>query len=118
VAAKRGFSGKAVKLAFRAVKSVNPGMIPMSIDALLDDFCAQMQPFWEAAQNSVQTTRVYFNANGDAIANALLSITDERAKNSTQRVLRGAYSKLRGQAVKHITASMSGLADLIEKHAS
>jgi hypothetical protein len=118
VADKRGFSGKAVKLAFRAVKGVSPGMIPMSIDALLDDFCVQVQPFWESAQNSGQTTRVYFNANSSAIANALLSITDGRAKRSHQRVLRSAYSKLRGQAVKHISDSMTRLADLVERHAS
>ena len=118
VADKRGFSGKAVKLAFRAVKGVSPGMILMSIDALLDDFCDQVQPFWEAAEATDQTTRAYFNANADAIANALLGITDGRAQRSSQRVLRSAYSRLRGSAVKHITDSMTRLADLVEHHAS
>jgi len=115
---KRGFSGKAVKLAFRAVKGVSPGMIPMSIDALLDDFCTQIQPFWEQAQASGSSTRAYFQSNGDAVAQALLQITDQRAQRSTQRVLKSAYSKLRGQAVKHITESMPRLADLVERHAS
>ena len=118
VADKRGFSGKAVKLAFRAVKGVSPGMIPMSIDALLDDFCTQVQPFWEAAQASGGTTRAYFQSNSSAIASALLSITDARAERSTQRVLKGAYGKLRGQAVKHITEAMPRLADLVERHGS
>ena len=118
VADKRGFSGKAVKLAFRAVKGVSPGMIPMSIDALLDDFCAQVQPFWESAQASGSGTRAHFESNGAAIASALLSITDARADKSTQRVLKSAYSKLRGQAVKHITEAMPRLADLVERHGS
>jgi len=118
VADKRGFSGKAVKLAFRAVKGVSPGMIPMSIDALLDDFCAQVQPFWESAQSSGSGTRAHFQSNASAIASALLSITDARADKSTQRVLKGAYSKLRGQAVKHITEAMPRLADLVERHGS
>ncbi len=115
---KRGFSGKAVKLAFRAVKGVSPGMIPMSIDALLDDFCAQVQPFWENAQRSDSDTRAYFQEHSSAIAEALLQITDARAQRSTQRVLKSAYSKLRGQAVKHITESIPRLADMVEKHAS
>jgi len=115
---KRGFSGKAVKLAFRAVKGVSPGMIPMSIDALLDDFCAQIQPFWEGSQTAGKGTRSYFHANSDAIAQALLHITDARAQRSSQRVLKSAYSKLRNQAVKHITESMPRLADLVERHAS
>ena len=118
VADKRGFSGKAVKLAFRAVKGVSPGMIPMSIDALLDDFCVQVQPFWEEAQTKGVSARAHFQAQSGAIAAALLSITDARAERSTQRVLKSAYSKLRGQAVKHITDAMPRLADLVERHAS
>ena len=118
VADKRGFSGKAVKLGFRAVKGVSPGMIPMSIDALLDDFCVQVQPFWEEAQSKGVSARAHFQAQSSAIAAALLSITDARAERSTQRVLKSAYSKLRGQAVKHITEVMPRLADLVERHAS
>lgn len=118
VADKRGFSGKAVKLAFRAVKGVSPGMIPMSIDALLDDFCLQVQPFWEDAQSKGLSARAHFQAQSSAIAAALLSITDARAERSTQRVLKSAYGKLRGQAVKHITEAMPRLADLVERHAS
>ena len=115
---KRGFSGKAVKLAFRAVKGVSPGMIPMSIDALLDDFCVAMQPIWEECQASGQAARPFFQSRADAVANALLAITDARAERSTQRVLKSTYSKLRGQAVKHISESMPRLADLIERHGS
>ena len=118
VADKRGFSGKAVKLGFRAVKGVSPGMIPMSIDALLDDFCVQVQPFWEEAQAKGLGARAHFQAQSNAIASALLSITDARAERSTQRVLKSAYGKLRGQAVKHITEAMPRLADLVERHAS
>ena len=118
VADKRGFSGKAVKLAFRAVKGVSPGMIPMSIDALLDDFCLQVQPFWEDAQSKGLSAHAHFQAQSSAIAAALLSITDARAERSTQRVLKSAYGKLRGQAVKHITEAMPRLADLVERHAS
>ena len=115
---KSGFSGKAVKIAFKAVKGVSPGMIPMSIDALLDDFCVAMQPIWEECQASGQATRPYFQSRSGDVANALLGITDARAERSTQRILKSTYGKLRGQAVKHIEESMPRLADLIEKHAS
>jgi hypothetical protein len=118
VSEKRGFSGKAVKLAFRAVKGVTPQMIPMSIDALIDDFAEQIQPFWAECETSGSDARSFFTARSSKVAEALLSITDERAQRSSQRVLKGAYSKLRGQAVQHITASMPRLADLIERHAS
>ena len=118
VADKRGFSGKAVKLAFRAVKGVSPGMIPMSIDALLDEFCVAIQPIWEECQASGQAARPFFQSRAQHVSDALLSITDSRAEKSTQRVLKSTYSKLRGQAVKHISESMPRLADLVEKHGS
>ncbi len=118
VADKRGLSGQAVKLAFKAVKGVSPGMISKSIDALLDDFCVQIQPFWADAQARGVPARTHFQGQASAIAAALLSITDARAERSTQRVLKSAYGKLRGQAVKHITEAMPRLADLVERHAS
>jgi hypothetical protein len=118
VSDKRGLKGMAVKAAFKAVKGVRPGTIPMSIDALLDDFATQIDPFWVQCQESGTAPRSFFKSNGDAIANALLKITDDRAAKSTQRVLKGAYSKLRGQAITHITLSMPRLADLVAKHAS
>ena len=71
VAGKRGFSGKAVKLAFRAVKGVSPGMIPMSIDALLDDFCDAVDPFWAECQSSGGAPRPFFGQRAAAVANAL-----------------------------------------------
>jgi len=118
VADKRGIKGLAVKAAFKAVKGVRPGMIPMSVDALLDDFATQIDPFWDACQSQSSAPRSYFQQNGNTIANALLKITDDRAQKSTQRVLKGAYSKLRGQAVTHITQAMPRLADLVARHAS
>ena len=118
VADKRGIKGMAVKAAFKAVKGVRPGMIPMSVDALIDDFATQIDTFWTECQAGGSQPRSYFQQNGDAIANALLKITDDRAQKSTQRVLKGAYSKLRGQAIVHITQAMPRLADLVARHAS
>lgn len=117
VSDKRGIKGVAVKAAFKAVKGVSPGMIPMSVDALLDDFATQIDPFWADCQAQGAAPRQFFQSNGNAIANALLTITDQRAQRSTQRVLKGAYSKLRGQAVTHITQAMPRLADLVARHA-
>jgi hypothetical protein len=117
VSGKRGIKGVAVKAAFKAVKGVRPGMIPMSVDALLDDFAVQIDPYWDRCQSAGTPPRQFFQSNGSAIANALLQITDQRAQRSTQRILKGAYSKLRGQAVVHITAAMPRLADLVARHA-
>ena len=118
VASKRGVSGLAIKAAFKVVKGFQPGMIPMSLNHLLDDFSAQLDPFWQECQSEGAQPREFFSRRKNDVANALLSITDGRASKSRHRSLVKAYNKLRPQAISHIGSAMPRLADLIQKHAS
>ena len=115
---KGGLSGMAIKAAYATVKGLKPGMIQMSMDALLDDFSAKVDPFWAKCQEEKAQPRAFFSGRKSEIANALLGITDDRARKSQHKVLKGAYEKLRPQAIDHIGAAMPRLADLIAKHAS
>ncbi len=117
VASKKGLTGMAVKAAFATVKKVRPGIIPMALDSLLDDFALQVDPFYEAWKASGQgTLEEWFVARATEIANALLSITDERARHAKHRAIKGAYNKLRPQAVQHTAAAMPRVAWLVQKH--
>ena len=118
VASKGGLRGRLVKGAFKTVKSFKPGIIPMSLNALLDDFAAKVDPFWLDCQKSQQNPRAYFDRRKSEVANALLEITDARAKVSQHRVLVKAYNTLRGTAVDHIGAAMPRFSQLLVKHAS
>ena len=115
---KSGLSGAGIKLGYRTVKGLRPGMIPMALDGLLDDFSGKVDPHWAKCQEEGANPRAYFTKNKVVIANALLEITDDRARKTPHKVLKGAYEKLRPQAVDHIGAAMPRLADLIAKHAS
>lgn len=118
VAEKRGLSGAAIKAAFRTVKSFKPGMIADSMDALLDDFTAQLDPFWKECQAGGHNPRTFFGGRKHDVANALLKITDDRAAKSRHKTLVRAYKGLRGKAVDHIGSAMPRFADLLVKHAS
>jgi hypothetical protein len=113
VASKGGLSGVAIKGGFKTVKAMRPGMIPMAMNHLLDDFAAQIDPIWASCGGSKSA----FIARKADIANALLSITDERGRKSDQKVLVKVYTKLRPTAVQHIGDAVPRLADLIAKHA-
>ena len=119
VAGKSGLSGKFVKVAFRGVKSVRPGFVPHAIDDLLNDFVRQIEPFYEEWKSSgdSRSCRDYFVARAVDVAEALLAITDGRAKNSQNRGLVKAYSKLRPKGREHVVAAMPRVGDLIQKHA-
>lgn len=117
VADKGGLTGLAVKGAYKSVKSLKPGMVRASMDALLNDFSKQLDPFWQDCQKAGAAPRTFFVQRKTEVANALLSITDQRANNSKHRVLVKAYKSLRGRAIDHIGSAMPRFADLVAKHA-
>ncbi len=118
VADKRGLSGVAVKGAFKVVRGLKPGFIPDTIDALLDDFVKQVEPFFDSWKaKGTGTLAQHFVANGPAVADSLLFITDERARKSPHKTLVKTYGKLRPKGKEHVVASMPRVGALIEKHA-
>jgi len=118
VASKRGLSGMGIKTAFKAVKGLRPGMIPMAMNHLLDDFAKQIDPLWQECQSSGEAPRAFFSSRKGEIANALLSITDARRDRADNRVMVRAYNGLRPKAVAYIGDAAPRLGDLIAKHAS
>jgi hypothetical protein len=116
VASKGGLTGLAVKGAFAMVKAIKPGMIREAIDGLLDDFVNRLEPFYQAQQTSGRSVSDYFTSRAGEVADALLSITDERATRSKNATLKKAYEKLRPQGKKHVEEAMPRLGRLIERH--
>ena len=117
VADKKGVTGLAVKGAFKIVKGFRPGIIPMAMDGMLDDFSKQVDPFWLDCQSTGANPRSFFVQQKSQIANALLAITDGRASTSPNKTLVKAYNKLRPKAIEHIGMAMPRFADLVAKHA-
>jgi len=117
VASKRGMTGLAVKGAFKVVRGIKPGFIGQALDHLLDDFTARVDPFHAAWVSSGSgTCEQYFIAHKAEIAEALLGVTDERAKRAKNRALVKTYQKLRPQGVQHVTEAMPRVGALVAKH--
>jgi hypothetical protein len=116
VASKRGVSGLAIKAAFRTVKAFKAGIIPGSVNALLDDFVAAMEPFYTESQASGGGIQPLINRDGPRIAEALLGITDQRAARSKHRTLVGAYKKLRPKGKEQVVAAMPRVGAMLQRH--
>ena len=82
VKSKRGLAGAGVKAAFAVVKAIKPGIITYSINGLLDDFVAAIQPYYEGYQRegSEGTMESYLTPRAQEVAESLLNITDQRAE--------------------------------------
>jgi hypothetical protein len=116
VRAKSGIGGLAVKAGYKIVKKLKPGVIPETVDGLLDDFVAQLEPFFADSQAQDGHIEPYFRGRDQEIANALLQITDRRAQRTRHKTLKKAYDKLRSTGVKHTAAAVPGIARLIAKN--
>ncbi len=112
---KGGLSGLAIKAGYATVKGVKPGFIAEVVDKLLPEFSAKLLPVWDEGKKDGKAAS-HFVANKGRVAEALLSITDAKAKYAKSAVVRGTYEKLRGSAKKNVEEAAPRLARLLEKY--
>ena len=117
VADKGGLSGLAVKAGYRAIQGIKPGFVRQVVTDLLPDFAKALDPIYQEAKTSGHTVKEHFASHTTQVADALLTITDEKAKRSKSGMVKGTYEKLRGSAKKNVEAAVPRLAGMIEKHA-
>lgn len=116
VADKGGFSGLAIKTAYKLVKSFKPGFIPETVDGLLDDFAKQLQPLLDEAGAKNEPVGGFLTREKGRAAEALLAITDARAQRSNLAGIKVAYERLRPTAKKHVEEAMPRVGAMIEKN--
>ena len=118
VKAKKGFTGIAVKGAFKLVVALKPSILEESVDSLLDDFVGKLQPFYEQFQQGGESGTLSALMGGQAsnVAEALLSITDARAQRASNKTLVKAYNSLRPKGKVHVEAAAPGIGRVLDKH--
>src|SRR5579884_2521664 len=82
VADKGGLTGLAIKAGYKTVQGIKPGFVRHVVSDLLPEFAQALEPIFQEAKNNGQPVRAHFTSNSARVADALLSITDEKAKRS------------------------------------
>src|SRR5579884_2961883 len=118
VADKGGLAGFAIKAGYKTVQGIKPGFVRQVVTDLLPEFAHALDPIYQEARANGGGVRRHFDENAGRVADALLSITDEKAKRAKSGMVKGTYEKLRGTAKKNVEAAVPRLAAMIEKHAS
>ena len=113
---KGGISGLAIKAGYGAVKGIKPGFVEHTVEDLLPAFAKALDPIYTDAKSQNKAVSDFFNSNSSRVADALLSITDERAARARSAVAKSAYDKLRGSAKKNVEQAVPRLGRLIEKY--
>jgi hypothetical protein len=113
---KGGISGLAIKAGYKAIKGVKPGFVRNVVTDLLPEFARVLDPMFQEATSGGKAVSDVFSSRSGEVAEALLGLTDEKAKHSKNSLVRGTYDKLRGTAKKNVEAAAPRLGKLIEKH--
>jgi hypothetical protein len=118
LAEKSGITATAVKLAYKTVNSFMPGHVKQMVASLLPQMVDKLEPYWsEFNASGGSDFGDYLTKRGDEVSFALLSVTDARAAASERPVIVRAYGTVRGGAVKHISAALPQVGDLVLKYA-
>jgi hypothetical protein len=118
VAGKSGISGAAVKLAYKTARTFAKGYLQSTVESLLPDLVTQLEPYWaDFSASGAAGFGDYLAKRSDEVSEALLSVTDARAKISQRPVIIRAYGTVRGGAAKNIAAALPNVGALVEKYA-
>ncbi|HYO96239.1 MAG TPA: hypothetical protein VER33_17090 [Polyangiaceae bacterium] len=118
VADKSGLTGMAIKGAYKLVQSVRPGFLRQVVEHLVDDFLTALDPIYQEAAAQKRPAGAYVVEQKSRVADALLAVTDAKAKRAESATVRGAYEKLRPIAKKQVEAAAPRLGNLVERHAA
>lgn len=118
VDAKSGLSGIAIKAAFKTVSKLKPGLVPDVIDSLLERFVEQLEPFYKewVDGGKRESFEVFMTTRKSRVANALLAVTDNRARQVANPTLKKSYEALRPQGEKHVEAAVPAMARTLGRH--
>ncbi len=119
VKSKGGLGGVAIRGAYATVKAVKKGFVVSVVEALLDDWVTQLEPYYDKWRTAAGPTFAdYVTARSEDVAEDLLRVTDERAATTKHGTARKAYQKMRPSAKKHVSAAVPKLGQLLERHLS
>jgi len=117
VKSKGGLGGVAIRGAYATIKAIKRGFVPDVVDALLNDWVGQLEPYYDRWRNGGGPTfSDYVTARSEDVAEDLLKVTDERAARTKHTTARKAYERMRNGAKKHVAAAVPRLGKLLERH--
>jgi len=118
VRSKRGISGLALKAGYKVFKKFKPGIMHEAVDRLLDEFSEAVDPFYQEHLEDGGKGSIgrIMNPRRGEVAEALLAITDSRARGFESGLIRKTYQKLRPTAVRHTEDAVPGVSRLIDRY--
>ncbi len=116
VESKSGLSGLAIKAGFKTVVAFKKTVIHDSCNALIDEFVDVLEDYYAShLTKEGEDLKDAMVRDADQVAETLLKVTDDRAKKNSNKILVGAYNKLRPMGKSQVIAAMPRLANMLKE---
>lgn len=119
VRTKKGFSGIALKNAYKMLEHLKPDAPELATHLLLDDFAGQIEPYlneFATEKHSLSNLPMFLTNKAHLIAEDLLQITDRKVHTSPSQIAAKIYRSLRPKAKEEVAAAVPALAIVIHKY--
>lgn len=113
VKGKGGISGAAIKTAYAAANKLDGSLVRRAVSRMLPEFLTQLDPFWDGRGANPFGTQLA--DDGDRAAEALLTVTDERAANPKHAAVAKIYGMVRARAKDHVRAALPRVGEALER---
>jgi hypothetical protein len=120
VKSKTGLSAMVIKGGYGVVKAFKPRFVQEVVNSMLDQWVDKLEPHWTGwqAKKDGKPFPDYLAARGPEVAEALLSVTDARAKSAKSGAVKKMYEKMRPSAKKHVEEALPRLGRMVEREAA
>lgn len=118
VKSTKGFTGIAVKGAYKSVKMIKRGFVRGVVDALLDEWIEKLAGFEaeHADKRLSEPLSAFLKQERVRVSEALIEVTDARAETTKHKTAAKFYHRLRPSALAHVEQSVPDLAGLVDKY--
>lgn len=118
VDSKSGLGGLALKGAYKVARASSRDFVPDTVERLLPEFAAKLEPIVDEHRRSSPGVplEVYFTSRAGDVADALLSLTDEKARRTSAAAIRSTYEKMRPAARRHVEEAAPRIGGLLARH--
>lgn len=114
---KKGLGGMLFKTLYKGINAIGSDYAYNAIVNLIPAVSRAIDPLWEDGVNAGDPVD-YLKQNQSLTADTILSVTDIKIKNASNKVVKVSYEKIRGSLKEEIETAVPRLAEILQKNAT
>ena len=112
---KKGLGGMLFKTLYKGINAISSDYAHNAIIGLIPPVSRAIDPLWDQGLTSGNPVD-YLSQNQALTADTILSVTDMKIQNASNKVVKVSYEKIRGSLKEEIEVAVPRLAEILHKN--